>query len=82
MIVSLDQILTWTKVSLDNSLLGLMSPWTNVSVDNCPLDHFTSTDYLLGQLFLGQLSPWTTVPWTNVAIQTKRNKKLVNCNSL
>ena len=53
-IVSLDQSLTWTKVSLDICLLGLMSPWTNVSLDNCPLDNCSLDEYILGQLSLGQ----------------------------
>merc|ERR1712030_80645 len=56
-IVSLDKSPPWTKVSLDNCLLGLMSPRTNVSLDKCPLDN----------RLLGQLSPWTHGPWTNVS---------------
>ena len=56
-IVSLDKSPPWTKVSLDNCLLGLMSPRTNISLDKCPLDN----------RLLGQLSPWTHGPWTNVS---------------
>merc|ERR1712215_667090 len=59
-IVSLDKIPPWTKVSLDNCLLGLMSPRTNVSLDKCPLDN----------RLLGHLSPWTNVPWTTVSLDT------------
>ena len=61
-IVSLDKSPPWTKVSLDNCLLGLMSPRTNVSLDKCPLD----------KCLLGHMSPWTHGPWTNVS--TPRSK--------
>ena len=43
--------------TLDKSLLGQMSPWTNVSLDKS----------LLGRMSLGQSGPWTAVPWTNVS---------------
>ena len=38
--------------TLDNSLLGPMSPWTKS---------------LHGLMSLGQSGPWTTVRWTNVS---------------
>ena len=37
-------------LTLDNSLLGPMSPWTKVFLDKCPLDKG-----VLGQLSLGQM---------------------------
>ena len=46
-----------SKVINGKSFIGQKSPWTKVSLDNCPLDICP----------LGQRSPWTTVPWTNVA---------------
>ena len=57
MIVSLDQSLLGQKSPWTNVFLGLMSPWTNVYLDNS----------VLGLLSLGQTVTWTTVPWTNVS---------------
>ena len=42
----------WTKVSLDNSLLGQLChwtkvPWTTVSLDKCPLDNCCNTDNVI-----------------------------------
>ena len=56
MIVSLDQSLLGQKSPWTNVFLGLMSPWTNVYLDNS----------VLGLLSLGQTVTWTTAPWTNV----------------
>ena len=44
---------SWTKVSLDKSLLGQKSFWTKVSLDKS---------------LLGQKSPWTKSPWTKVSL--------------
>ena len=57
MIVSLDQSLLGQKSPWTNVFLGLMSPWTNVYLDNS----------VLGLLSLGQTVTWTTAPWTNVS---------------
>ena len=42
----------WTKVSLDQCLLGQKSswtnvPWTNCSLDNCPLDKCINTHIII-----------------------------------
>lgn len=56
-----------SKLFAGKSFLGQRSPWTKVSLENCPLDI----------LPLGQRSLWTTFPWTNVSTHWVGPNKLI-----
>ena len=68
---NMNSLSPWTKVSLDQCLLGQKSSWTKVSLDNCPLDKCSNTEICDSFLLLQQ----------SIIVQCCYVKTIYHCNA-